>query len=265
MNQYNSVNGVVASKKRDSTIIYVWRRFETEVLVEYLKANGVSSAAYHAGMDFAQRQKTQELFNRGSIDVIVATVAFGMGVDKPNVRAVLHAVIPKSVESYIQEIGRAGRDGKLSRCFLLANPLDVAAQYSLVHQPRVTDFQIFAMIWRIFAPIFSNLSSNAADGGGAYEPCEYDSLVNFLSNPCVPHHTQLAFSLKDLEESVDISGLTQVDLLIDNINILILLVSESTMETVLAILELAPFNFLEVALCCIYCTAVGSLKVLNTS
>lgn len=84
------------------TIVYVWRRDEAESLSDYLKSQEVSAAAYHAGMERSQRSRVQLMFNKGSINVVVATVAFGMGIDKSNVRRVIHASLPKSVENYVQ-------------------------------------------------------------------------------------------------------------------------------------------------------------------
>ena len=84
------------------TIVYVWRRDEADSLADYLKSQDVSAAAYHAGMERSQRSRVQLLFNKGTIHVVVATVAFGMGIDKSNVRRVIHASLPKSVENYVQ-------------------------------------------------------------------------------------------------------------------------------------------------------------------
>jgi superfamily II DNA/RNA helicase len=85
------------------TIVYVWRRFEADALSEYLKGCGIQGVAvYHAGIDASTRARTQLLFDRGKVQCIVATVAFGMGVDKSDVRQVIHCTMPKSIESYMQ-------------------------------------------------------------------------------------------------------------------------------------------------------------------
>ncbi|HZW11503.1 MAG TPA: DNA helicase RecQ [Phycisphaerales bacterium] len=117
---------VVRRHEGEATIVYCISRKDTEGVAAMLKAEGLKAAPYHAGLDGERRRKVQEAFAREKIDVVVATVAFGMGIDRSNVRCVLHAALPKSVEGYQQETGRAGRDGLEAECVLLYSGGDAA-------------------------------------------------------------------------------------------------------------------------------------------
>ena len=108
----------------ESIIVYCFSRNDTEKLVENLNKYGFKAAAYHAGLDANQRRENQEKFIRDEINIMVATIAFGMGIDKPDVRLVIHHSLPKSIEGYYQETGRAGRDGLPARCVLFFSYAD---------------------------------------------------------------------------------------------------------------------------------------------
>ena len=125
---------VVRRHPGEAVIVYCISRKDTERIAETLKQNGVRAAFYHAGMQAEERRKTQDAFASEEIDVVVATVAFGMGIDRSDVRAVVHAAMPKSIEHYQQETGRAGRDGLEAECVLLYSAADVIRWESLIEK-----------------------------------------------------------------------------------------------------------------------------------
>jgi ATP-dependent DNA helicase RecQ len=132
-----------AARPQDAGIVYCQSRKGTEALAAVLRAEGISAVAYHAGMEAADRTKNQEAFLRDEARVVCATVAFGMGINKPNVRWVIHADLPKNVEGYYQETGRAGRDGLPADCLLLYSRGDVVKQLRFLDE--ITDEQAHAI------------------------------------------------------------------------------------------------------------------------
>lgn len=120
------------TRRQNATIIYCISRRETEEICGELRRKAIRAAHYHAGMEAEQRHRTQEAFSEERLDVIVATVAFGMGIDRSDVRCVIHAGMPKSVEHYQQEAGRAGRDGLPAECVLLYSAADALKWEGLI-------------------------------------------------------------------------------------------------------------------------------------
>ena len=118
--------GYIRKKGEDSGIIYCNSRWQVEKLAKYLAASGINCAAYHAGLENEIRSLVQEGFTKDNIQIVIATVAFGLGINKPNVRYVIHFEPPRTLESYYQEIGRAGRDGLSAEALFLVDEKDVS-------------------------------------------------------------------------------------------------------------------------------------------
>ena len=123
--KYGVLRRKLEAMTEGSAIVYVRNRKRTQVISDWLNSVGISATFYHAGLDAKTRDERQDLWMKGKVKVIAATNAFGMGIDKPDVRLVIHMDLPDSIEAYFQEAGRAGRDLKPSEAFLLVSPADV--------------------------------------------------------------------------------------------------------------------------------------------
>ena len=158
-NTRKEILALIRSRQGESGIVYCLSRKSVDQTAEFLGANGVRARPYHAGLDSEERIRNQEAFQRDEVDVIVATIAFGMGIDKSNVRFVIHRDLPKDVESWYQEIGRAGRDGLPSDCFLFYSWADVKLHERFLSD--IDDPQVFHQKRQATADLFRLVESGA--------------------------------------------------------------------------------------------------------
>ena len=139
---YDQLLTFLQARPQESGIVYCASRKTADSLARKLNGDGVPAKAYHAGLEAEERARNQEMFLRDDVRVITATIAFGMGINKPNVRFVVHHDLPKNIESYYQETGRAGRDGLPSECVLLFSAADVVKQTRFIEEKSASEARI---------------------------------------------------------------------------------------------------------------------------
>nr|MBA3609020.1 DNA helicase RecQ [Chthoniobacterales bacterium] len=139
---YDQLVDLLRTRPNDSGIVYCGSRKTADSVAAKLNADGIAAKPYHAGLEAEDRARHQEMFLRDDVRVVSATIAFGMGINKPNVRFVVHYDLPKNIESYYQETGRAGRDGLPSDCVLLFNPGDVVKQNRFIDEKSESEARL---------------------------------------------------------------------------------------------------------------------------
>ena len=183
----------------ESGIIYTFTRKSTESLAAFLRTKGYMARAYHAGLDAGERHEVFHDFVHDEIDIVVATVAFGMGIDKSNIRFVVHMSMPKTIENYYQEIGRAGRDGLASDVLLLYAVGDMVQRKELILQLEDSTYQREALH-----------KLNAMMRFASSEVCRHRSIAEYFGDTLEPCQTQCDNCLNPEHEKVDITKEAQM-------------------------------------------------------
>ena len=211
---------LVNDRAGESGIVYCMSRKGVEQTTEFLCSKGIRARAYHAGLAEAERTDAQNAFARDDIDVIVATIAFGMGIDKSNVRFVIHRDMPKDVESWYQEIGRAGRDGLRSDCFLFYSWADVKLHERFLdniddpdqwHERRATIVRLFDLLEKgqcRHQGILRYFDEEIGPCGASCDVCSGESVEAMTAKaPAIGRGARIT---RDLPADVDVDLLTRL-------------------------------------------------------
>jgi ATP-dependent DNA helicase RecQ len=172
---------IIQNAPQDPTIVYVTLQKTAEDVAEFLYAEGINSHPYHAGMDNEKREEIQNSFMAGKLDCVVATIAFGMGIDKKDIRRIIHYDLPKSIENYSQEIGRSGRDGEPAVCEVLANRDNIHILENFVYGDTPEKNSIYQLLRRI------------KENKGFVWEIKTTTLANELNNRLLPLKTLLVY------------------------------------------------------------------------
>lgn len=203
----------IIEKMNAATIVYCSTQKSTDEMCQHLKTYGIKAAAYHGGMDKTSRENNQNLFLQDQVQVLVATNAFGMGIDKPNIRLIIHYNLPGSIEAYYQESGRAGRDGQISYCVLLGNKRDLIIQKFLIENNYPTKealmevFDIIQsmpedLILKTYGDIAGHMRKKSSEimVGNAVKILESNQYVERLSPSSHPATVEFTLPLERLKQ-----------------------------------------------------------------